>query len=467
LQAIEHLLYLAELETPNEVFDHDFINYKTCDYEQFIAHVKNFKVDELAAEAGISVDQIREAADMLKHKSRIIICWAMGITQHTNGVATIREILNLALLKGAIGKPGAGLCPVRGHSNVQGNRTMLIFDKPKESQMDKLKEVYGFNPPYEHGYDVVESIKAMQEGKLKVLFAMGGNFLSATPDTVYTAEALRKLKLSVHVSTKLNRSHLIHGEEALILPALARSDKDVINGELQIVSCENSMGVVQQSKGMLDPISDQMMSESLIVCNMAKAVLGSRSVVNWDSYAAHYDNIRNDIEKVIPGFEKYNERVRKPGGFYLPNPPRHGMFEFNDTPGKVQFTISETPKHQLAPDEYMLTSIRSHDQFNTTIYGTEDRYRGIHNERRVLFINAADMEKAGFKAGDKVDLFSYYNGVERKAHLLVLVPYDIPERCIAAYYPETNVLFPIDSVALKSNTPTTKLVMTKIRPHQE
>ncbi|WP_158826246.1 FdhF/YdeP family oxidoreductase [Mucilaginibacter lacusdianchii] len=467
LQAIELLLYQAEQETPGQVFDHDFINAKTHDYEQFIAHIAKGNLEELAAEAGVSVAQVREAADMLKHKSRIIICWAMGITQHTNGVATIREILNLALLKGAIGKPGAGLCPVRGHSNVQGNRTMLIFDKPKESQMDKLKEVYGFEPPYEHGLDVVESIKAIQDGKLKVLFAMGGNFLSATPDTVYTAEALRKLKLSVHVSTKLNRSHLIHGEEALILPALARSDRDIINGELQIVSCENSMGVVQQSKGVLDPISDQMMSESLIVCNLAKAVLGKRSVVNWDLFASNYDYIRNDIEKVIPGFKDYNERVRKPGGFYLPNPPRHGMFEFNDTPGKVQFTVSETPKHQLAADEYMLTSIRSHDQFNTTIYGMEDRYRGIHNERRVLFMNAGDIEKAGFKAGDKVDLSSHYKGVERKARLFVLVSYDIPERCVAAYYPEANVLFPIDSVAIKSNTPTTKLVMIKIQPHPD
>jgi molybdopterin-dependent oxidoreductase alpha subunit len=467
LKAIELLLLEAEKENPEEVFDHEFITKNTVFYESFIEELQKHNVQDLANAAGVPLEQVKQAAHILKDKKRIIICWAMGITQHTNGVATIKEIVNLALLKGSIGKPGAGLCPVRGHSNVQGNRTMLIYDKPYEKQLDKLKEVFGFEPPREHGYDVVDSIKAMQEEKLKVFFAMGGNFLSATPDTVYTAEAMRKLKLSVHVSTKLNRSHLIHGEDALILPALARSDKDMINGVPQFVSCENSMGVIQQSKGMLPPISDQMMSESLIICNLAKAVLGNRSVVDWDLYASNYDHIRDVIEDVIPGFDDYNVRVRQPGGFYLPNAPRNGVFGTDETPGKVQFTVTQLPQHILAHDEYMMTSIRSHDQFNTTIYGLEDRYRGIHNERRVIFMNPTDVEKAGLKAGDKVDLYSYFKGRERKAHLYIVVPYNIPERCTATYYPETNVLFPIDSVAEKSNTPTTKLIYIKIKPHQE
>ncbi|QJD98195.1 FdhF/YdeP family oxidoreductase [Mucilaginibacter robiniae] len=466
LKAIEKLLYDYEKETLLEIFDSTFIENKTVFYDQFIEDLEKYDVNELAEAAGVPLGQIQEAADMLKHKSRIIVCWAMGITQHKNGVAQIKEIVNLVLLKGALGKPGAGLCPVRGHSNVQGNRTMMIYDKPYEKQLDKLKEVFGFEPPREHGYDAVDTIKAMHQRKVKVFFAMGGNFLSATSDTMYTAEAMRKLKLSVHVSTKLNRSHLVHGEEALILPTLARSDKDVINGEMQIVSCENSMGVVQQSKGVLQPVSDHLMSESLIVCNLAKKVLADRTVVNWDLYASHYDHVRDVIEKVIPGFEEYNKKVRIPGGFYLPNAPRHGDFETDETPGKVQFTVSKLPEHPMAADEYMMTSIRSHDQFNTTIYGLEDRYRGIHNERRVIFMNHKDIEKAGFKTGDKVDLYNNYGGIERSARLFVIVAYDIPERCTATYYPETNVLVPIDSVAEKSNTPTTKLIMIKLRPHQ-
>jgi molybdopterin-dependent oxidoreductase alpha subunit len=253
LQGIEKLLYEAEVADPGKVFDHDFIKYNTVGYTEFLHK------------------QWQEAADMLKNKKRIIICWAMGITQHENGVATIKEILNLTLLKGSIGKPGAGLCPVRGHSNVQGNRTMMIWDKPKPEQLDKLKAVFGFEPPRAHGYDAVESITAMNEGKLKVFFAMGGNFLSATPDTTYTAEGLRKTKLTVNVSTKLNRGHLVHGKESIILPTLSRSDKDVVRGETQFISCENSMGVIQMSKGVLSPIADNLLSENQIVCRLAKA----------------------------------------------------------------------------------------------------------------------------------------------------------------------------------------------------
>jgi molybdopterin-dependent oxidoreductase alpha subunit len=467
LKAIEKLLYEAENEHPGKVFDHEFIKDNTVGYVQFLQSLEKHSLDELAAACGVPLNKIRKATELLKFKNRIIICWAMGITQHENGVDTIKEILNLTLLKGSIGKPGAGLCPVRGHSNVQGNRTMLIFDKPKPEQLDKLKKVFGFEPPREHGFDVVESIKAMHEGKLKVFFSMGGNFLSATPDTNYTADGLRKMDLTVHVSTKLNRSHLVHGKEALILPTLARSDKDMINGKAQFISCENSMGVVQMSKGILTPVSNQLISENEIVCRLAKATLGKRSVVDWDRYINSYDAVRDDIEKIVPGFENYNQRVREPGGFYLPNGPRNGEFKTEKFGQKAPFTITELPEHKLADDEYIMMTIRSHDQFNTTIYGLEDRYRGIHNERRVIFMNRKDISKAGLKDGDKVDLYNFHGGKDRVARLFVIVAYDIPERNTATYYPETNVLVPIDCVAKKSNTPTSKLVVIKIKKHKK
>ncbi len=465
LKAIEKLLYDSEQELPGTVFDHGFIKKNTVGYQEFIDDLVSNDPEKLAMEAGVPFDQVKEAADMLKHKSRIIICWAMGITQHVNGVDTIKEIANLILLKGSIGKPGAGVCPVRGHSNVQGNRTMLIYDKPYKKQLDKLKEVFGFEPPREHGYDVVDSIKAMHQGKLKVFFAMGGNFLSSTPDTTFTAEALRKMKLTVNISTKLNRGHLVNGEESIILPTLARSDKDIINGQVQFVSCENSMGVVQMSKGVLDPVSNDYMSETKIVCELAKATLGEKTVVDWDKYANSYDEVRNIIEKVIPGFEDYNRRVRQPGGFYLPNGPRTGKFETEKHGSKAIFSVTKTTKHKLADDEYMMTTIRSHDQFNTTIYGFEDRYRGVHGERRVIFMNQKDIQLAGLKPGDRVDLFNHQGGIERLARLFVVVPYNIPERNTATYYPETNVLVPIDTVARESNTPASKLVFIKIKKH--
>jgi molybdopterin-dependent oxidoreductase alpha subunit len=466
LKTIEKLLYQAELENPGKVFDLEFIKNNTEGYEAFLDHLDQFDINHLADEAGVPLDQIQQAAGILKNKSRIIICWAMGVTQHKNGVDTVKEIVNLAILKGAIGKPGAGLCPVRGHSNVQGNRTMLIFDKPNAKQLDKLKEVFGFEPPRKHGYDVVETIQAMHSGKLKVFFAMGGNFLSATPDTTYTAEGMRKLEMSVHVSTKLNRSHLVHGDEALILPTLSRSDKDVVNGEAQFISCENSMGVVQMSKGMLKPISKDLLNENQIVCRLAKATLGSRSVVDWDTYANSYDAVRDVIAKVIPGFEDYNQKVRIPGGFYLPNGPRAGKFQSLQHRDKIGFNIAGLPKHQMAEGEYRMATIRSHDQFNTTIYGLNDRYRGVHNERRVIFMNEKDIAKAGFKEGEHVDLYNNFGGVERVARLFVVVPYNIPEGNAATYYPEANVLVPIDSVADKSNTPTSKLVFISIKKHE-
>src|SRR5688572_28487172 len=296
LQAIEILLLEEEQKSPGSVFDQNFIEKSTTGYPQFIQHLKTLNLDELVQHTGIDKSQITEAANILKTKNKIIACWAMGLTQHKNAVDTIKEVVNVLLLKGSIGKKGAGTCPVRGHSNVQGDRTMGIYEKPSPSFLNALEKNFGFTPPQHPGYDTVESIKAMHTGKAKIFFALGGNFPSATPDTLYTAEALRNCRLTVHVSTKLNRSHLVHGEEAIILPCLARSDKDEMNGEVQFVSCENSMGVVQQSKGILKPVSDKFLSEPVIVCMLAKATLAQTNI-NWDRYLQHYDHIRSDIER--------------------------------------------------------------------------------------------------------------------------------------------------------------------------
>ena len=464
LQAIELLLWLEEERVPGSVFDNDFIRDRTTGYGAFLEYIRQCSLPDLAEACGISIQQIGQAADMLKDKKKVIVCWAMGLTQHKNAVDTIKEVVNLLLLKGSIGKPGAGTCPVRGHSNVQGDRTVGIYEKPTEKFLDSIEKVFGFQPPRQHGYDVVNAIRAMHEGKASVFFAMGGNFLSATPDTDYTAAALRRCRLTVHVSTKLNRSHLIHGEEALILPCLARSDRDFSGGSEQFVSCENSMGVVQSSKGVLTPISDDLLSEPVIVARLAIATLGSRArgtQVDWLRYTKSYDAIRDDIERTIPGFEQYNVRVREPGGFYLPNGPREGKFATADK--KAQFNVAVPSRIPLAEGELMMMTIRSHDQFNTTIYGLNDRYRGIYNERRVVFLNEEDMQAQGLAPRDIVDIYNDHDGTERIAHRFMAIPYSIPRHCAATYYPETNVLVPIGSVADKSNTPVSKLVIIKLK----
>lgn len=460
-KALEKKLLEYEEEAPGTVLDETFINEHTRGFEALKENLSQLDYEELERISGIDAYQLQAFSDILRNKKKIIACWAMGLTQHKNAVDTIKEVVNVLLMKGSIGKPGAGTCPVRGHSNVQGDRTMGIYEKPGKAYLDRLDDVFGFQSPREHGLDVVNSIVAMHQGKAKVFFAMGGNFLSATPDTTYTAEALRKCKLTVQVSTKLNRSHLVHGEEALILPCLGRSDKDFLNGELQFVSTENSMGVIQQSKGSLKPISDKLISEPMIVCLMAMATLGKNSKVDWMKYTEHYDRIREDIEKSIPGFTNYNERVRLPGGFYLPNAARDG--EFRTLSGKAEFNAGVLEEFPIAEDEYRMMTIRSHDQFNTTIYGLNDRYRGISNERRVIFMNTEDMKREGFEKGDVVDLYNHFGGVERVAHRFIVIPFSIPKGCTATYFPETNVLVPIDSVAEKSNTPTSKMIALKIK----
>ncbi len=479
-----------------DALDHEFINAKTEGFGEFVEALRSASWDEITVNSGVSQTELQQAVNILCKSKATITCWAMGLTQHKNAVATIQELVNLALLQGNIGKPGAGLCPVRGHSNVQGDRTMGISERPRQWFLDALEREFHFVPPPEHGFDTVEAIKAMHDGRAQVFFAMGGNFLSATPDTEFTAAALRRCKLTAHVATKLNRSHLITGEQALILPCLGRTEIDVQASGAQFVSTENSMGVVQSSQGVNPPASEHLLSEPMIVARLAEATFGNStqrgselvsgnstasgselvsssqtsasttqarhcSSVDWLSLIANYDNIRVAIEHTIPGFENYNVRVRQPGGFYLPNGPRDGQFLTPNS--KAQFTVHPIPNHELQDGELVLMTIRSHDQFNTTIYGLDDRYRGIFNERRVVMMNAADIAELGLAKGDVVDLVGTYNGETRIAHRFIIVAYDIPRRCCATYFPEANVLVPIDSVAEKSNTPVSKYVVIRLQ----
>ncbi len=447
---------------PGRVIDLDFIRQYTAGYDAFVKSLDQFELNDLAAQCSLTVDQIREAVDLFTYTPRLIICWAMGLTQHRNAVETINEVINLLLLKGSIGIEGGGASPIRGHSNVQGDRTMGIWEKPKPEFLDSLKRVFAFEPPREHGYDTVAAVEAMHEGKASVFFGMGGNFAMAVSDTNYTAEALKRCKLTVHVSTKLNRSHLLTGETALILPCLGRTDRDIQATGEQFVSCESTTGVVAQSHGAVAPVVSTLKSEVAIVGELAKATLAGKSTVNWDDLIGNYDLIRDLIEKTIPGFDKYNEQIRKPGGFYLPNGPR--VREFKTADGKAHFTINTPTHHQLQPGELMLMTIRSHDQFNTTIYGNDDRYRGVYNERRVVFMHPDDIGNLGVQEKQVVDLHSQYSGKRRTAHQFVVVPYDIPRGCAAAYFPETNVLVPIDSKAEKSHTPTSKSIVITVTP---
>ena len=463
LKAIMLLLFSEERNRPGTVFDFDFIQDHTEGYEAFINDLKKHDFNELVNACGVPREQIKQAVELLRTNQKIIICWAMGLTQHENGVANIQELVNLLLLKGSIGKPGAGTCPVRGHSNVQGDRTVGIWETPTLEFLKQLKTTFGFSPPRKHGFSVVEAIKAMYEKEAQVFCALGGNFLSATPDTNYTAQALQNCALTVQVSTKLNRSHLIHGKQALILPCLGRTDQDLQTSGKQIVSTENAMGIVQSSEGILQPFSNQLKSEPAIVAGIAKATLGSESKVDWDKMIDNYDHIRTGIEAVIPGFENYNQRVRAPGGFYLPNANRKK--EFSTKSGKAQFTINKVPLLRLKEGQFVMMTIRSHDQFNTTIYGLDDRYRGIYNERRVILMNPQDMAKQGLQAKDVVDLVSYYKEERRIARRFMVVPYDIPERCTASYFPEANVLISINAYERKSKTPVSKKVIISIQKH--
>ena len=465
LKGIMKAVLAREEQQPGKVLDHDFITRYTAGFESFASALHNVLWSDIEEQSGVSRDQIEQAAGIFVASDRTIFCWAMGLTQHRNAVANIQEIVNLMLLRGQIGNPGAGLCPVRGHSNVQGDRTMGIWERPSAAFLDKLGEQFDFEPPRNHGLDTVKAIHAMHDGEAKVFFALGGNFLSATPDTEFTATALRRCRLTAHVSTKLNRSHLITGDRALILPCLGRTEIDEQESGPQFVTTENSMGVVQVSRGSLEPASPELLSETQIVARLARATLEHRTTVDWEGLAGNYDKIRDAIEKVIPGFVDYNNRVRRQGGFYLPNAARER--EFRTSTGKAQFTIHELPDHNLGPEQFLMMTIRSHDQFNTSVYTLNDRYRGISNGRRVVFLNQEDIAAAGLQAQQVVDLVSHFEGEERVARRFVIVPYDIPRRCAATYFPEANVLVPVRSVALKSNTPASKSVVISIRPRTE
>lgn len=459
LKAMNKILLETERKSGN-VFDKDFIINQTENYENYIKSIENEDLEQLSATCGIALEEIKAATQLLIDNKKIIICWAMGLTQHKNSVVTIREVVNLLLLKGSIGIEGGGTCPVRGHSNVQGDRTMGIYEKPPKILLDNLQKLFGFEPPRKHGFDTVEAIKAMSEKSASVFIAMGGNFLSATPDTEFTAKALQNCDLTVHISTKLNRSHLIHGKTALILPTLGRTDLDLQADGEQFVTVEDSMGVVHSSKGILKPISEHLLSEPAIVAGIAKATLPNTNL-DWDKLVADYDNIRDLIEKIIAGFENYNIRVRQEGGFYLPNLPRERKFGTDST--KAKFSINELETIQLADNEYLMMTIRSHDQFNTTIYGLDDRYRGIYNERRIIMMNETDMTEAKLEKYQVVNLYNNHGGVERVAEKFIVVPYNIPRKCVATYFPEANVLVPIDSYADFSKTPTSKSVVIKVK----
>jgi formate dehydrogenase major subunit len=442
--------------------DHDFIERHTTGFEEWAEHVRTLDWDVVRRSTGLTREQIEEAAAMFRDSRATVLCWAMGITQHRNAVATVKEFANLAFLQGNIGKPGAGLCPVRGHSNVQGDRTMGIWERPPAHFLDSLRDEFGFEPPREHGLDIVAAIKALRDGDARVFFAMGGNIVSAAPDTQTTEEAFGQAALTVHVSTKLNRSHVAHGREALILPALGRSEKDLTGGRPQRVTLENSMSTVHASQGPLEPASPDLRSEVDIVCSLALATLGDRHGIPWADFRSDYGQIRQRISRVVKGCEGYDEKIDRPGGFTLPHPPRDGR-TFPTDKDRAIFTVSPTSVLEVPEGHLLLQTLRSHDQFNTTIYGLEDRYRGISGGRRVVFVHPDDIAALGFEDGSMVDLVSVdEEGTSREAPLFRVVGYDQPRGCAAAYYPETNPLVPLDHTAEGSNQPASKSIVIRL-----
>ena len=455
------------------VLDHAFIAEHTRGIDALLADLRAESWPLLEQESGLSEDQIRAAGDVYLKADSVIACWGMGITQHAHSVATIQMITNLLLLRGNIGRPGAGPCPVRGHSNVQGDRTMGIWEKPPAALLDRLRDVFGFEPPRAPGTDVVASIRLMLEGRGKVFFALGGNFASATPDTYETWKGLRRCDLTVHVTTKLNRSHIVHGREALILPCLGRTEIDVQAGGPQGVTVEDSMSMVHMSSGINPPASDHLLSEPAIVARLAAATLGARSHTPWAWLVEDYDRIRDKIEAVFDDFFDFNLRIRTPGGFRLRNPASER--EWRTASGKATFHAHAvplaTPVHRarerhLDQVVFTLLTTRSHDQYNTTIYGQDDRYRGVFGQRRVVFINAADIRHLGLRDGQWVDIHTAWaDGIERRADRFKLVAYDIPRGNLAAYYPETNPLVPLALTATDAGTPTSKSIPVILTPH--
>lgn len=468
--------YLLEAETAGRktpgletVFDHAFISHHTVGVDEYLRHLEQVDWEDIVEATGLTLEQIHSTGERLLSSNATIVCWAMGLTQHKHSVPTLRDVVNVLLLQGNIGKPGAGVCPVRGHSNVQGDRTMGIFEKMPEKFHDRLDHEFEFISPRRHGYDTVAAIRAMRDGKVRVFVGMGGNFVRAAPDSKVTEQALANTRLSVQISTKLNHSHLSTGRRALILPTLGRTERDTQRTGDQRVTVEDSMSAVHASRGRLKPASAHLHSEVAIVCNLAHRLFAdgpSRRLPHypraaWLSMRDNYSLIRKHIEAVVDGFENFEERIEHPGGFVLPHPPRDDR-KFDTPSGKAHFTSNELQYIKAPPGRLVLQTLRSHDQYNTTIYGKDDRYRGIHGGRRVVLINEADIADLGFSEGEMVDLVSEFRGSERRAENFRIVSYSTPKGCAAAYYPETNVLVPLDSVADTSGTPTSKSVLVRL-----
>jgi molybdopterin-dependent oxidoreductase alpha subunit len=460
------LLLEADDASPGTVVDREFIAAHCVNFDDYEARTRAVDIDTVLEATGIDRAQLELVAKMMAASKRTIVCWAMGLTQHRHAVPMISEIANLLLMRGMIGKPGAGLCPVRGHSNVQGDRTMGIWEQMPEEFLAALDSRFGIVSPREHGVDTVDAIRAMRDGRAKVFMGMGGNFAMATPDTAVTEAALRSCSLTVQVSTKLNRSHVVHGVTALILPSLGRTDRDIQNGAKQQVSVEDSMSMVHLSRGSLHPPGDQVRSEVADVRQLARTLLGPEHPVPWEQFNDDYDTIRDAIAAVVPDCDDYNRKVRQPDGFQLPHPPRDSR-EFPTSTGKANFSVNELEWVPVPPGRLVLQTLRSHDQYNTTIYGLDDRYRGVKGGRRVVFVNPADIDAFGLSDGDRVDLVSEFtNGdgelQERRAKDFMVVAYSTPRGNAAAYYPETNPLVALDHVAKKSNTPVSKAIVIRL-----
>jgi molybdopterin-dependent oxidoreductase alpha subunit len=456
---VSKALLALEEDAPGTIFDHSFIETYCDGFDEACQGWRDLEWPAIEVLSGLTREEMEGfAADVVAAKS-VVVCWAMGITQHRNAVATIHEIVNFLLLRGNIGRPGAGPSPIRGHSNVQGDRTMGIWEKMPDSFLDRLRDEFGFEPPREHGYDTVNTIRAMRDGKIDVFFALGGNFVAATPDTAVSEAAMKNCKLTVHVATKLNRSHLCHGTEALLLPCLSRSERDVQATGEQFVTVEDSMAMVHESKGRLAPGSEHLRSEVAIVAGLGEALFGTD--VGWSTMSSDYRVIRRHIENVVVGFEDFEQRVSKSGGFMLPRGP-HDSRTFETATGKARFTRNQLDAVEVPEGHLVLQTVRSHDQFNTTVYGLDDRYRGIKGGRRVVFVNEADLAERGLHDADMVDLISVWSDGERYAKGFRAVAYPTPKGCAAAYFPEANVLVPLDSTALGSNTPTSKSIIIRI-----
>lgn len=452
------------------VLDHAFLERHTAGLEEYLDGVRATPWSDIEEATGLTERALREVGELLLDSDRTVVAWAMGLTQHKHAVATIKEIVNLVLLQGNLGKPGAGLLPVRGHSNVQGDRTMGIFEKMPQPFLDRLEAEFSFASPREAGHDTVNTIRAMRDGRVRFFMGMGGNFLKAAPDTAVTEAALRSCAMTVQVSTKLNHSHLAPGRTAIILPTLGRSDLDAQRTGRQRVTVEDSMSMVHASSGHLPPPAPDLLSEIAIVCRLARAVFHDEQgrarpgspQADWQAMEDDYRVIRRHIEAVVPGFVDYERRIDAPGGFRLPHGP-HDVRTFETTSTKAHFTRTPLWWPAVPPGRLLLQTMRSHDQYNTTVYGPDDRYRGISGGRRVVMVNAADLLELGFADGDVVDLVSAFtDGVERRAEGFRVVAYDTAKGCAASYFRETNVLVPLDSTADDSNTPTSKSIVIRL-----